>query len=195
MKKGFFERRKEAKDEQLADKKAQEEQAKAAKAAQKEAREAQKQAKLAEQEEQQRARAEAQQKQRQAKQAPSETDEEAPKRGGFFSRLKQGLNKTSSNFAEGLGTLLLGKKEIDDELLEDLETQLIAADVGIEATLQIVENLTRRVSRSELLDAESLYAALQGELEDILAPSEVPLVIDESFKPFVIFSGWRQRRW
>jgi fused signal recognition particle receptor len=108
------------------------------------------------------------------------------KKQGFFSRLKEGLKRTSSNFSEGLGNLFLGKKEIDDELLEELETQLLVADVGIEATQAIIASLTKQVSRKELADADALYRALQKELSDLLAPSVAPLEIDSSRSPYVI---------
>ncbi len=104
----------------------------------------------------------------------------------FFSRLKAGLRRTSTSFSEGVGNLFLGKKVIDDELFEELEMQLLMADVGIEATQYIIGNLTRRVSRKELSDADALYRALQEELKALIAPCTVPLVIDTARKPYVI---------
>src|SRR5690606_28942326 len=98
-----------------------------------------------------------------------------PKKPGLFTRLKAGLRRTGSSFSEGIGNLFLGKKEIDDELLEELETRLLLADVGIDATQHIVGNLTKRVSRKELNDAQALYGALQEELKALLAPSTEPL--------------------
>jgi len=108
------------------------------------------------------------------------------KKAGFFSRLKEGLGKTRSGFSEGVASLLLGKKEIDDDLLEDLETQLVMADVGIEATQTIMAKLTERVSRKELDDSDALFESLIKELQEMLASSEKPLVIDEAKKPYVI---------
>lgn len=105
---------------------------------------------------------------------------------GFFSRLKQGLSRTSTVFSSGLGTLFLGKKEIDDDLLENIETQLIVADVGIDATRVIVDNLTQRVGRKELEDADSLFVALREQLEQLLVPCEAPLIIDKTKRPYVI---------
>jgi len=105
---------------------------------------------------------------------------------GFFARIKEGLSRTSSNFAEGLGNLFLGKKEIDEDLLEDIETQLLVADVGIEATTTIIDNLSNSVKRKELANAEALYEALQRELSDLLVNSEDPLRIDEEKQPYVI---------
>jgi len=117
--------------------------------------------------------------------------EKNPPKPGLFARLKAGLQRTSSQFGETLGNLFLGKKTIDDELFEELETQLLVADVGVEATRAIIKNLTQRVSRKELADAPALYAALQAELKAIIAPAEKPLVIDaitfdKSKGPFVI---------
>ncbi|HBZ92829.1 MAG TPA: signal recognition particle-docking protein FtsY, partial [Pseudomonas sp.] len=66
---------------------------------------------------------------------------------GFFARLKQGLSKTSASLGEGMASLFLGKKAIDDDLLDDLETRLLTADVGVEATTAIIGNLTQRVAR------------------------------------------------
>ena len=109
------------------------------------------------------------------------------KKKGFFSRLATGLSKTRSGFSDGVANLLLGKKEIDDDLLEELETQLVMADVGVEATREIMAKLTERVGRKELTDSDALFEALIKELQDILAPCEQPLVIDSTNnKPYVI---------
>ncbi|UTA48015.1 signal recognition particle-docking protein FtsY [Simiduia sp. 21SJ11W-1] len=105
---------------------------------------------------------------------------------GFFARIRAGLSRTRSQFAEGMGNLFLGKKEIDDELLEDLESQLLVADVGIDATTDIIESLTEGVARKELGDPQALLAALRRKLEELLAPVEQPLVIDTTKKPYVI---------
>lgn len=105
---------------------------------------------------------------------------------GFFARLKQGLSKTSASIGEGMASLFLGKKAIDDELLEELETRLLTADVGVEATTAIMQNLARRVSRKELADSGALYKALQEELAGLLKPVEQPLLIDTDKQPFVI---------
>ena len=108
------------------------------------------------------------------------------KKKGFFSRLATGLSKTRSGFSDGVANLLLGKKEIDDDLLEDLETQLVMADVGVEATREIMAKLTERVGRKELTDSDALFEALIKELQDVLAPCQQPLVIDSGNKPYVI---------
>ncbi|WP_017476534.1 signal recognition particle-docking protein FtsY [Pseudomonas sp. PAMC 26793] len=113
--------------------------------------------------------------------APTETS-----KTGFFARLKQGLSKTSASIGEGMASLFLGKKTIDDELLEDIETRLLTADVGVEATAVIIQSLTQKVARKQLTDADALYKSLQAELANMLKPVEAPLVIDTQKKPFVI---------
>lgn len=119
--------------------------------------------------------------------APEAAEPEADSDGAnVFGRLKKGLSRTGSALSSGLGNLFLGSREIDDELLEDIETQLIMADVGIEATTLIIDNLTQQVARQELDDARALFASLQQELANVLAPSEAPLKIDGSKKPYVI---------
>lgn len=104
---------------------------------------------------------------------------------GFFARLKQGLSKTSASIGEGMASLFLGRKTIDDELLEDIETRLLTADVGVEATAVIIQSLTQKVARKQLTDADALYKSLQAELAAMLKPVEAPLVITPK-KPFVI---------
>ena len=104
---------------------------------------------------------------------------------GFFSRLRRGLGKTSDNLVQGLGNLFLGRKEIDADLLEELESRLLMADVGVEATMEIIEHLTQRVSRKELTDPQALQGALKEELLALLKPSEQPLSVSAN-KPYVI---------
>ena len=106
--------------------------------------------------------------------------------GGWFARLKEGLSKTSASLGEGMASLCLGKKAIDDDLLDELETRLLMADVGVEATTAIVQSLTKRVARKELADSDALYKALQEELAGLLAPVEKPLLVDSSKQPYVI---------
>lgn len=115
-----------------------------------------------------------------------EQPKEKPSKPGFFARIRQGLSKTRSGLTDGLASLLLGKKAIDDDLLEELETQLILADVGVEATSEIMERLTERVSRKELSDSDALYTALIDELKDTLADVQAPLDINTGAKPYVI---------
>ncbi|MEJ2445643.1 MAG: signal recognition particle-docking protein FtsY [Exilibacterium sp.] len=104
---------------------------------------------------------------------------------GFFARIRRGLSRTSGSFTEGLGTLLLGKKEIDEDLFEEIETQLLVADIGVEATSDIIEDLTARVARKQLSDGDALYAALQDSLRSLLQSAEQSLVV-ESRNPYVI---------
>ncbi|HCL74738.1 MAG TPA: signal recognition particle-docking protein FtsY, partial [Pseudomonas sp.] len=118
--------------------------------------------------------------------APVPVADEQPAKLGFFARLKQGLSKTSASIGEGMASLFLGKKAIDDDLLDELETRLLTADVGVEATTAIMQNLSRRVSRKELADSGALYKALQEELASLLKPVEQPLRIDAGKQPFVI---------
>ena len=122
--------------------------------------------------------------------APVETPVEPVRteetKAGFFARLKQGLSKTSASIGEGMASLFLGRKAIDDELLEDLETRLLTADVGVEATSVIIQRLTQKVARKELADSDALYKSLQAELAAMLKPVEQPLKITSQNKPFVI---------
>lgn len=105
---------------------------------------------------------------------------------GFFARMKAGLSKTSANLGEGMANMFLGEKEIDDELMEEMETRLLTADVGIEATTLIMESLQQRVSRRQVSNRAALYAALQGELERLLTDVAKSLEIAAEKKPFVI---------
>ncbi|VVQ15823.1 Signal recognition particle receptor FtsY [Pseudomonas fluorescens] len=117
---------------------------------------------------------------------PAEPPRTEETKAGFFARLKQGLSKTSASIGEGMASLFLGKKAIDDELLDDLETRLLTADVGVEATSVIIQRLTQKVARKELADSDALYKSLQGELAAMLKPVEQPLKITSQNKPFVI---------
>jgi fused signal recognition particle receptor len=107
------------------------------------------------------------------------------KGGGFFARLRRGLGRTSDNLVAGVGNLFLGKKEIDAELLEELETRLLMADVGVEATKETIERLTQRVSRRELTEPQALGQALREELFGILEPCQFELDVS-THKPYVI---------
>ena len=107
-------------------------------------------------------------------------------KASFFARLKQGLSKTSASLGEGMASLFLGKKVIDDDLMDEIETCLLTADVGVEATTAIIKSLTQKVARKQLTDSGALYKALQEELAELLRPVEQPLVIPAEKKPFVI---------
>ena len=106
-----------------------------------------------------------------------------PKR---LTRLRSRLARTRKGLIGGLGNLFLGKKVIDDEVLEELETRLLLADVGVEATGAIISNLTARVSRRQLADVGALLVALQEEMLAILGPCSQPLRIGQEHHPFVI---------
>ena len=110
---------------------------------------------------------------------------EKPSEGGFFSRLVKGLLKTKQNIGAGFRSFFLGKK-IDDELFEELEEQLLIADIGVPTTSKIIKNLTEHASCKELQDAELLYQQLKVEMADILEPVAQPLKIDSTKKPYVI---------
>jgi fused signal recognition particle receptor len=107
----------------------------------------------------------------------------APK--GFFARLKAGFGRGAASLARELQTLVRGRK-IDAALFEELESRLLAADVGVEATTALLDALTARVARHELADADALLAALRDELTAILKPCEQPLRVDENARPFVV---------
>ena len=110
---------------------------------------------------------------------------EKPSEGGFFSRLVKGLLKTKQNIGTGFRSFFLGKK-IDDELFEELEEQLLIADIGVPTTSKIIKNLIEHASRKELQDAELLYQQLKVEMADILEPVAQPLEIDSTKKTYVI---------
>lgn len=120
---------------------------------------------------------------------PGEKPVEEPARQGFFARFKRGLTKTRQQFGEGIGRLLLGKKEIDEALLEELETLLLSADLGIETSQAILSQLTDGLARKQLTDGTMVLQALQKRLEDILSSSEQPLHLETADKsPFVILT-------
>lgn len=119
-----------------------------------------------------------------SEQAPAANDQ-PPAQESLWNRMQSGLARTSSNFAQGLGNLFLGKKEINEDLLEDIETQLLMADVGIDATTQIIDDLTRRLERKQLSDSDGLYLALKQSLSELLGKAESPLQLPNK-KPAVI---------
>ncbi|MGU9935358.1 signal recognition particle-docking protein FtsY [Enterobacter asburiae] len=111
-------------------------------------------------------------------------EQEKPTKEGFFARLKRSLLKTKENLGSGFISLFRGKK-IDDDLFEELEEQLLIADVGVETTRKIIANLTEGASRKQLRDAEALYGLLKDEMGEVLAKVDEPLNI-EGKTPFVI---------
>ncbi|QHM73429.1 signal recognition particle-docking protein FtsY [Mixta intestinalis] len=111
-------------------------------------------------------------------------EQERPTKEGFFARLKRSLVKTRQNLGSGFVSLFRGKK-IDDELFEELEEQLLIADVGVETTQRIINSLTQQANRKQLRDAEALYGLLKAEMASILHQVDAPLEVDGK-TPFVI---------
>lgn len=114
-----------------------------------------------------------------------EYQEKPANKSGFFSRLIQGLIKTKQNIGSGFRHFFRGKK-IDDELFEELEEQLLIADLGMPTTTKVINNLTQHATKQQLKDAELLYQQLKEELASVLTPVAKPLEIDLSKKPYVI---------
>ena len=108
-----------------------------------------------------------------------------PQKEGMFARLKRGLMRTSENIGSGFIGLFRGKK-INDELFEELEEQLLIADVGVETTNKLIKSLTEHASRKQLKDAEALYDLMREEMQKMLDPVAIPLVPDNANGPFVI---------
>lgn len=105
---------------------------------------------------------------------------------GLFNRLKTSLQRTRSHLGEGMARLFLGKKVIDADLLDDIETHLLMADMGVETTQAIVKELTAQVNRKQLNDAEALFTVLREQLIELLRPVSKPLQLTAEHKPFVI---------
>ncbi|MFT5505623.1 MAG: fused signal recognition particle receptor [Gammaproteobacteria bacterium] len=120
------------------------------------------------------------------KKSPPTDKKTNPVKTGLFASLRDRLTKTRTQLSSGLADIFLGKKKIDDDLLEQLEEQLLMSDVGLQATGRIISTLTTNLDRQALKDGESLTDALKSSMISILEPSAVPLVINESNSPFVI---------
>jgi len=116
---------------------------------------------------------------------PENTNASAEDRPGFLRRLRSRLNRGDSWLTYDLGELLRGR-QIDAAILEELETRLITADVGVESSERILEALRQRVARRELSDARALIGALREAIVEIIAPVASPLRIDGGQRPFVI---------
>ncbi len=113
--------------------------------------------------------------------------QDKPSSSGFFARLKQGLNRTRAGLTSGLVKLGLARRKIDDDVLEEIETLLLTADIGIDATQEIIADLELRVKKSQLEDANALFDALHEDMSRLLQPVAQPLDIPSgSDKPFVI---------
>ncbi|EFM18962.1 MULTISPECIES: signal recognition particle-docking protein FtsY [Pantoea] len=111
-------------------------------------------------------------------------EQERPSKEGFFARLKRSLVKTRQNLGSGFISLFRGKK-IDDDLFDELEEQLLIADVGVDTTRRIITHLTQQANRKQLRDAEALYGLLKAEMASILANVDAPLEVSGK-TPFVI---------
>lgn len=117
---------------------------------------------------------------------PLEQTRNSEKKPNLFSRLTQGLKKTRTQFTAGLANILLGKKKIDANLLEEIETLLLSSDIGVNASQYIIKELTDKIARNQLDDTEALFAELRQILTDILLPCEKPLLTSANNKPYVI---------
>lgn len=115
-----------------------------------------------------------------------EAETTPPTKASLFGRLKQGLAKTRASFTNGLATLFLGKKVLDADLLNEIEMQLLTADVGVETTEQLINTLTTKLARNELSDSQAAFQCLQDEMKQILRVCDVPLTLPSGTKPFVI---------
>ncbi|MCP1673128.1 fused signal recognition particle receptor [Natronocella acetinitrilica] len=113
---------------------------------------------------------------------------EQDKRPGLVARLRDRLGRTRSGLTEGLATAFLGRKTIDDELLEELETRLLMADVGVEATSRIIDSTVARMRRRELNDLQALMQGLREDMLAILAPCQAALVPERDPAPFVVLT-------
>lgn len=109
----------------------------------------------------------------------------AESQGGFFARLKERLIKPQGGLASGL-VRLFGSRKIDAEILEELETRLLQADVGVTVTSDLLEGLRKRIARHQLDDVEALRQALREDITALLQPVAKPLVIDRSHRPYTI---------
>ena len=124
---------------------------------------------------------------RKDKTSPEPEVPEAPAdKPGLFKRLKQQLSRTSSSLTGGLANVFLGKREVDDELLEEIENTLLMADIGLEATNRITQGLSDRVAKQRIGHTKGMIQALRDEMHSILAPRQQALNIPDSDTPFVI---------
>ncbi|WP_454782744.1 signal recognition particle-docking protein FtsY [Legionella sp. WA2022007384] len=122
-------------------------------------------------------------------QAPVEVteQEQEPIKEGIFARFRKGLSKTRHQLGDGIGRLLLGKKEISQDLLDELETLLVSADLGVETTQAVLKQLTDSLARKQLSDGDAVYEALKSHLQSILSQNNLPLTIETAdHSPFVL---------
>lgn len=112
----------------------------------------------------------------------------APEQGGLLGRLRTGLASARQSLGRGLSDLLLGARQLDAGLLDDLETLLLSADVGVETTQFLLADISTRVGRNELADTRAVYALLRQRILDIVQPVSQPLAVDPGARPFVIMA-------
>lgn len=125
-------------------------------------------------------------KRKESQQAVSEEDELINSKTSFFNRIKTSLQKTRHQLTESLASLVLGKKKVDAELIEEIEDLLLTADVGPTVTEEIIQLLTLKLSRDQLANGEAVWDVLQQQLSELLQSCEQPLMIDPTHKPTVI---------
>jgi fused signal recognition particle receptor len=107
-------------------------------------------------------------------------------KNGLFSRLGQKLGATRQSLGSGLGKLLLGRKQLDQDLLDELEDILLTSDMGIDATEHIIDHITQKIARKELANPQAVYQGIQDELTDILLPRQQALTIPDDVRPYII---------
>ena len=117
---------------------------------------------------------------------PAEVAQQEQSSLSWAERIKSGLSRTRSGLGNGLSSIISGSKKVDDDLLEELETQLLMADVGIDATRTLIEGLTEKLNRKELKDADALMAHLKADMQGILGQSQQELEPSKADGPFVI---------
>lgn len=117
----------------------------------------------------------------------SKHEKESPKeKGGLFRKLKQGLSRTRHKLTGGLANVVLGKKAVDQDLLDEIETQLLTADLGLAVTEKVIASMTDKISRKQIEDSDALYHALKDTLAEIVKPCEAPLELADDVTPYVI---------
>ncbi|AJC48219.1 signal recognition particle-docking protein FtsY [Allofrancisella guangzhouensis] len=123
---------------------------------------------------------------RKKKQSENNSLDQKPSNKGLFARLQSGLSKTAGKFGNSLSTILMGQKIVDKDLLEDIEMQLLTADIGVAATDEIIEYLRAKISRNELQTADMLNQIIKDKLTEILLPCQQALEVDTNKSPYVI---------
>lgn len=117
---------------------------------------------------------------------PINNEPAAENKPSLFARLKQGLSKTRSNLSQGLANLFLGKKVLDADLLSEIETVLLTADIGVDTTEQLIKTLTQKLARNELDNPQAAFECLKEEMKQILRPCDAPFKMTDNVKPFVL---------